>query len=102
MNFYGQNQQDRFIYERYFARYKNRGIAIECGSYDGNIESSCKFFEESLGWDCINIEASPPIYEMLCVNRPKSVNLHLGLSEDRKSTRLNSSHSSVSRMPSSA
>ena len=40
------------------------------------------------------------LYESVC--RFANVLLKLGVKKDRKSTRLNSSHSSVSRMPSSA
>ena len=76
--FYGQSEQDKFIFERYFKDKKN-GISIECGAFDGIMESSTLFFEENLEWTCINIEASPPIFEMLKLNRDKSFNFNLGL-----------------------
>jgi FkbM family methyltransferase len=78
--FYGQNEQDKFIFENYF-RDKNNGICVECGSFDGVVESSTLFFEQNLGWTCINIEASPPIYEMLNMNRKFSYNFNFGLSD---------------------
>jgi FkbM family methyltransferase len=44
------------------------------------MESSTYFFEETMNWTCINIEASPPIFEMLLSNRKKSININKGLS----------------------
>ena len=45
--FYGQSEQDKFIFERYFKDKKN-GISIECGAFDRIMESSTLFFEENL------------------------------------------------------
>jgi FkbM family methyltransferase len=81
MRFYGQFNPpvDRVLYERYFANRSKPGFFIECGAFDGALESSCKFFEESLSWRGINIEASPPIFEQLVRNRPGTLNLHCAL-----------------------
>jgi FkbM family methyltransferase len=81
MRYYGQFNPpvDRTIYERYFSNRNRPGFFIECGAFDGTLESSCKFFEESLGWRGINIEASPPIYAQLLRNRPNAMNLHCAL-----------------------
>ena len=79
--FYGQSEQDKFIFERYF-KDKKHGISIECGAFDGVMESSTFFFEETMGWSCINIEASPPIFEMLKSNRKNSFNFNLGLGNE--------------------
>lgn len=81
--FYGQLEQDRFIFENYFTN-KREGISIECGAFDGITESCTFFLEQNLGWNCINIEASPLIFEMLEVNRPNSLNFNLGLGEEEK------------------
>lgn len=83
--FYGQNLQDQFIFNRYF-KDKNFGVSIECGAFDGFSESSTKFFEEFLNWTTINIESYPEVFEKLNSNRPKSINLSLGLSniKDKK------------------
>ena len=78
--FYGQLEQDKFIYDRYFKNY-SKGISIECGAFDGVMESSTYFFEETLGWVTINIEASPPIFNMLETNRKNSININKGLSD---------------------
>ena len=81
--FYGQFEQDKFIYERYFIDTRD-GISIECGAFDGIMESSTYFFEESLGWTTINIEASPPIFNMLVTNRKNSININRGLSNKQE------------------
>lgn len=80
--FYGQFDPpvDKFLFERYFKDFIRPGIVIECGAFDGTMESSCRFFEESLGWRAINIEASPTIFRELVKNRPESNNLNYALS----------------------
>lgn len=82
MTYYGQFHPpvDQFLHERYFSNHKN-GTCIECGAFDGQLESSCKFFEESMGWKSINIEASPPNFAKLVKNRPNSINLNIALSD---------------------
>jgi hypothetical protein len=59
---------------------KKSGISIECGAFDGLTDSCTKFFEESMNWKTINIEALPIAYNKLVVNRPNSINLNIGLS----------------------
>jgi len=81
--FYGQAQQDGFIFERYFSGKRN-GLMIEAGAFDGHIESCSKFFEESMGWSCINVEAYPWAYQKLVKNRPNSTNLGMGLSSKKQ------------------
>ena len=53
---------------------------MECGAFDGVAESSCLFFEESMGWTGVNNEAVPFVYNALAQNRPKSININAGLS----------------------
>lgn len=81
MRFYGQWEPpvDKFLYDNYFKDIKD-GTCIECGALDGLLESSCKFFEESMGWTNVNVEPSPPLYKMLCENRPDSINVRAALS----------------------
>ena len=75
MKYYGQPfngiPTDQFLHERYFQN-KQNGFFIECGAADGFNLSNCKFFEESMGWRGINIEASPVKYAKLIKNRPNS------------------------------
>lgn len=82
MKFYGQFDPpvDKVIYEKYFPQ-KTSGTCIECGAGEGILENSCKFFEESMGWKSINIEASPCNFKKLVVNRPTSLNFNLALSD---------------------
>lgn len=83
MKFYGQFDPpvDRFIFERYFPDKGISGVFVECGAFDGVMESSCKFFEETLGWRGFNFEPVPVLYERLVVNRPLAVNIDCALSD---------------------
>lgn len=83
MKYYGQFNPpvDQTLHERYFADKSGPGFFIECGAFDGLTECSCLFFEESLGWQGINIEPSPIIYSQLVRNRPQSVNVNIALSD---------------------
>jgi FkbM family methyltransferase len=79
--YYGQFGIDKYLHETFFTNKKN-GFFVECGATDGILETTCKFFEDSLGWTGINIEASPPLYDMLIKNRPNCINWKLGLSNN--------------------
>ena len=83
MKFYGQFNPplDQLLYERYFKDFYGKGVCLECGAVDGVNISSTKFFEESLGWTAINIEAHPGSFEKLIVNRPNSININVALSD---------------------
>ena len=82
MNFYGQFEVpvDRFIFERYFPDRGIQGTFVECGAFDGLTECSCKFFEETMGWNGFNLEPVPALFEKLKSNRPNATNLNVGLS----------------------
>jgi FkbM family methyltransferase len=82
LRFYGQFDPpvDRYLFETFFAGRSEPGFFVECGAFDGVFESSCLFFEESLSWTGVNIEASPIIFPLLEQRRPKSINLNLALS----------------------
>jgi FkbM family methyltransferase len=67
--FYSQNKQDEYIYNRYFKEYDGDKTFLEIGADDGIRFSNCKFFEESLGWNGIAIEARKSAYEKLKQNR---------------------------------
>lgn len=83
LKFHGQfiPPVDQVIYERYFGHSLLRGTYLECGAFDGVVESSCLFFAETMGWRAINLEASPPIFRKLCQNRPDALNIHAALSD---------------------
>ena len=76
--YYGADYIDRFINDNYIKNRKN-GFFVECGAYDGIAESTCKYFEDQLGWTGINIEPLPNPYSELIKNRPKCINLNLAL-----------------------
>lgn len=83
MKYYGQVFNgvpvDAFLHNRYFKN-KTKGFFIECGAADGFNLSCCKFFEEFMDWQGINMEASPVKYAQLLKNRPNAfLNLHKGL-----------------------
>jgi len=82
LKFYGQftPSVDQFIFERYFRDTNIKGVFVECGAFDGLMECSCKFFEESMGWRGFNLEPAPANFKQLQKNRPSSVNLEIGLS----------------------
>ncbi len=83
--YYGQFDPpvDQFLHERYFQNSPSGLAYIECGAFDGEYESSGKFFEETLHWRAINIEPSPLIFPRLAENRPDSLNLNVALSNHR-------------------
>jgi FkbM family methyltransferase len=89
MKFYGQWNPpvDKFLWERYFKNRK-QGVFVECGAFDGVLESSCKFFEESMEWWGINFEPVPYIYDRLIKNRPKATNIKKALSNKNGITRF--------------
>jgi len=90
MKFYGQFNPplDQSLYERYFKDFSGKGVCLECGAVDGVNISSTKFFEESLGWTAINIEAHPGSFEKLIVNRPNSININVALSDTTEESYL--------------
>lgn len=93
MKFYGQfvPPLDKIIWNRFFKNRPN-GFFIECGAHDGESLSSCKFFEESMGWKGINIEAVPTLYEQLVKNRPDSINIHAALSDHVGTVTIRTKH----------
>ena len=68
MRYYGQLSLDKVIHETFFPEKRN-GFFVECGAYDGLGESTCKFFEETMGWTGLNIEPVPYTFDRLVVNR---------------------------------
>lgn len=82
--FYGQPDVhgillDSVLYEKFFKEKRN-GFFVECGAFDGLTECTCKFFEESMGWRGLNIEATPYAYNLLVKNRPNSINENYAIS----------------------
>lgn len=82
--FYGHKKLDKYIYEKYI-KDKNilqeNKIIMEAGAMNGINLSTNKFFEE-IGWECINIEANPDVFNELIANRPKATNINIALSNN--------------------
>ena len=68
------------------------------GDYRGNPSTLC----QGCGHNSISNQIIAAMYELSVVPENVIKFSGIGCSRDRKSTRLNSSHTSVSRMPSSA
>lgn len=79
MKYYGQAGTDKEIHLKYFPN-TEKGFFVECGAFDGLLESTCKVFEEFFGWTGINIEPVPELYDKLVKNRPNSRNIKGALS----------------------
>lgn len=67
--FYSQYAQDEFIYNTFFKDKKETGFFLEIGADDGIRFSNCKFYEETLNWKGIAIEAREAAYNKLVKNR---------------------------------
>lgn len=79
MKYHGQLLLDKVLHEKFFLN-KREGTFIECGAFDGVIESNTLFFYEKLDWRGYNIEPVPRIFEALKNNREKDKNFNLALS----------------------
>jgi FkbM family methyltransferase len=69
MNFYSQYKQDIFVYETFFKNKDTPGVFLEIGADDGVRFSNCKFFEETLKWTGLAIEARDSAFIELKKNR---------------------------------
>eukprot|EP00188_Purpureofilum_apyrenoidigerum_P001942 Plantae.Rhodophyta-Purpureofilum_apyrenoidigerum.ctg21217.p1 GENE.Plantae.Rhodophyta-Purpureofilum_apyrenoidigerum.ctg21217~~Plantae.Rhodophyta-Purpureofilum_apyrenoidigerum.ctg21217.p1 ORF type:complete len:417 (-),score=55.78 Plantae.Rhodophyta-Purpureofilum_apyrenoidigerum.ctg21217:372-1622(-) len=71
LTFYGQdggghNQPDKIVFENFFKDPPVvNGIFVEVGAQDGLSRSNTLFFEETLNWNGILVEAATPNYEKL-------------------------------------
>lgn len=77
--YYGQLLEDKHIHERYFPGVRNR-VFLELGAFDGITYSNTKFFEDTLGWTGVLIEAHPEAYRSLAWNRPHCKTYHYAVS----------------------
>jgi|SRR5579859_1563898 len=90
--FYGQFELDKVIYQSFF-KDKKDGFFVECGSFDGLTECTCKFFEETLNWKGLNIEPTSYAFKKLQENRPNCINENVALSSvNDKKTFTNAIH----------
>lgn len=80
MTFYAQYNQDQILENTIFKGFKN-GVFVDIGAHDGKSINNTLYFEETHNWSGINIEPMKDIYDNLCKNRPKCINLNLAVSE---------------------
>lgn len=71
--FFSQSNEDMDLYNAFFCN-KTGGTFVELGALDGVRFSNTKFFEDSLGWSGLLIEASPGSFAALQQNRPNPKN----------------------------
>ena len=83
--YYSQFGQDDYIYNRFFKNKKDTGYFLEIGADDGIRFSNCKFFEETLMWTGIALEARTEAYSKLISNR-KCICLNAVLSDKEEET----------------
>jgi FkbM family methyltransferase len=76
----GQFLIDKYLHKTFFQN-KRGGFFVECGAVDGELETTCKFFECNLEWTGINIEPVPNLFKLLEHNRPNCTNLNVALSD---------------------
>lgn len=80
MTYYGQLEIDSVLHNKYFLN-KTNGTFIECGAFDGVMDSNTLFFYNNLKWRGINIEPLPNIYQHLIQNRVEDININMALSD---------------------
>lgn len=80
MQYYGQLSIDRIIHQKYFFK-KEKGTYVECGAFDGIMESNTLALYKYKNWNGFNIEALPNIFKSLEINRKNDVNLNFALSD---------------------
>ena len=66
--FYSQIQQDKYYIEN-IIKYRQNGIFVEIGGYDGITGSNTYFLEKNLNWDGIIVECNPTLVEKCRKNR---------------------------------
>ena len=60
--------QDKYIHDTFF-KGREEGVFVEIGGFNGWDGSNCLFFEKSLNWTGIIVEASPSLVEEISQNR---------------------------------
>jgi len=62
--YYSQGGQDRFVHKQFFAG-KRDGTFVEIGGCNGWVGSNCYFFEKTLGWSGVIVEASAALAKQI-------------------------------------
>eukprot|EP00238_Polyblepharides_amylifera_P005495 CAMPEP_0196581074 /NCGR_PEP_ID=MMETSP1081-20130531/32290_1 /TAXON_ID=36882 /ORGANISM="Pyramimonas amylifera, Strain CCMP720" /LENGTH=321 /DNA_ID=CAMNT_0041901171 /DNA_START=63 /DNA_END=1028 /DNA_ORIENTATION=+ len=72
--YYAQNGEDKMLEEKFWQG-KRCGTFVELGGFTGTDLSNSLYFEETLGWRGVLIEAVPTNYETLRENRKNAINI---------------------------
>ena len=76
--YYSQSREDYALFNTYFNSPNIcRGVYVEIGALDGVRYSNTKFFEDTLNWTGVLIEAQPQNAQKLAKNRPGHNNVIL-------------------------
>lgn len=67
--FHSEHGQDKWLHENIF-KGKRDGVFVEVGVIDGLLTSNSLFFEQSLGWRGLLVEANPVFKSSIPKNRP--------------------------------
>jgi FkbM family methyltransferase len=91
MKFYSQCEEDKLLYEKYFKHYSLEGqkYYFEMGAIDGVMYSNTKFYEETLGWTGILVEANPFVFPNLVMNRPNNKLINAVCSDQKETLTFN-------------
>jgi len=74
---YAQNRED-IILEAFFND-KTDGFYIDIGAFDPTFDSVTKLFYLK-GWSGVNIEPQKRLYDLLCTERQRDININMGVS----------------------
>ena len=78
--FYSQSNEDKAMYEQFYKNpLKCGGVFVEIGALDGRRYSNSLFFETSLDWKCLLVEANPENARHLKLNRPNAWTVHAAM-----------------------
>ena len=91
---FSQCGQDQYVAER-FGLTERGGFFVEMGARDGVDDSNTKFFEETLGWRGLLVEARPAFAEPLSSNRPRAYVLHGAIARHNNCTTTMCAHQLV-------
>ncbi|CAE8609815.1 unnamed protein product [Polarella glacialis] len=81
LQFYSQHSEDKILLEQMFCGMRNKTY-LEMGALDGVMFSNSKFYEDTMGWSGILIEAQPRNAARLLKNRPKSKNFPMAVCKE--------------------
>lgn len=99
-SFYSRHDIDKIIFREYINTPRSDGTFIELGAHDGVHCSNTKFFEDTLGFSGLLIEAVPELYRRLRINRSASNSFYQGAVTSKGSEHIDFlGHNAVAGMP---